>query len=237
MTEKLSSERIDELKSALKIPSPRYPYFNKLIVDGIDVHECKTMESITGEEFRQIKGLIGEYFISNYGRVKSNEKILDIYYEGKYLDISMVYIPQNSSYSIHRLIMETFLPFEGMDKFHVHHINNNALDTTINNLMWVSPEDHSQIHAEYNVIIAEISHAIYQNNVIDLIFYFNNCEKEVIGDEILKAFPNTYRDIIIENVYKLIRLNVIYELGDEKGTRFSSRKFMNSRKWLTIAST
>lgn len=237
MIEKLSSDRINELKGKLLIPAPEYPHFGKLIIDGIDVHEYKYLKNIPGEEFRRINGLYGDYYVSNFGRVKSSDKILDIYYEGNYLDVAMVYIPKNDEYTIHRLIMESFLPFEGMEKYHVHHINNNALDTNINNLMWVGAEDHALIHKEYNIIIGEISHSIYQNNMVKLIFYFNNSDNDVNGSELYKIFPNTYKNIIQDNIDKLIQLNVIKEKEVEKGKCFKKRQFEKNRKWLTIAST
>lgn len=237
MVENLNSNRINELKNKLILPNLDYPYFSKLLINNIDVHECINTEEFPGEEFKSIKGLKGNYAISNYGRVRSSEGFLKIFYEGVYRDISMVYIPQNKTYCIHRLIMETFLPFSEMSKYHVHHIDNNALNTNIENLMWINPTDHALIHKEYNILIGKITQSIYRRNLVELLFFFNNNNELIKGSQIYEHFPNVYYKILQDNVGELLELSIISEINKDPNKKFKNKLFRNKRRWLTFTST
>ena len=50
---------------------------------------------------------------------------------------------------VHRLVAMAFCINDDPDtKTEVHHINGNSLDNRACNLMWVSPQEHKQIHSK-----------------------------------------------------------------------------------------
>lgn len=45
-------------------------------------------------------------------------------------------------YSVHRLIMENFYPFEGMENFQVNHIDGDKSNNKLENLEWVTCKEN-----------------------------------------------------------------------------------------------
>lgn len=102
------------------------------------------------EEWKQIEGF-ERYYISNLGNIKSTigkEKILN-----KYISTTGYYIVKlrkdNKSYNrfIHRLVAIAFIETDNKHK-DVHHKNSNRLDNNVNNLQWVTREEHRKLHSQ-----------------------------------------------------------------------------------------
>ena len=112
---------------------------------------------LEGEEFKIIP-FNTHYKISNYGRVISlkggNEKLIKTHLNKKgrknkvdevvYLSID----GEEKRYSIHRLIMLVFNPIENSELYDVHHINCNHLDNRLENLQWLTKEEHKKLHSK-----------------------------------------------------------------------------------------
>ena len=114
------------------------------------------IELLEGEEFKTIP-FNSNYKISNYGRVISliggNEKLIktQLHHKGRGRNDrdEVVNLSMNGTkkrYSLHRLIMLVFNPIENSELYDVHHINFNHLDNRLDNLQWVSKEEHIRIH-------------------------------------------------------------------------------------------
>lgn len=109
------------------------------------------------EIWRDIKGYEGLYQVSNYGRVKS------LNYKRTNKEKNMVLTKLNSGhlevrfckegivrhFFIHRLVAEAFIPNPNNYGV-VHHIDHNPQNNVVENLEWMSEEEHKKIHHSSN---------------------------------------------------------------------------------------
>lgn len=106
------------------------------------------MDSI--EEWKEIEGF-ERYYISNKGNIKSTigkEKILHQYIlPNGYVSVKLR--RDNKSYNrfIHRLVAIAFIDTDDKSK-EVHHKNKNRSDNNVDNLQWVSTEEHRKLHSK-----------------------------------------------------------------------------------------
>lgn len=104
-----------------------------------------------------VVGYEGLYEVSNWGRVKSlnyknthREKILKGFLNKKkgYLQVLLYKDDTPKWYKIHQLVAEAFLPNPNGYTV-VHHIDKeNHQDNRVENLEWISKEEHDRLHAE-----------------------------------------------------------------------------------------
>lgn len=108
------------------------------------------------EIFKPIKGYEGFYEISNYGNVKS---LLNRYTKTKQVFIMQqdenpkgykrveLSKPTKGKKLVHRLVAETFIPNNSVDKNVVNHKDNNPRNNYVENLEWVTQSENLQ-HAQ-----------------------------------------------------------------------------------------
>jgi hypothetical protein len=111
----------------------------------------------TEEHWKDISELNGYYQVSNFGRVKSikrivnigkhkriiNEKIINpIKTKVGYSVINITY-PSRKQFLIHRLVAKVFIP-NPENKQQVNHIDGNKANACVSNLEWVSCKENSQ---------------------------------------------------------------------------------------------
>ena len=117
------------------------------------------IDSYFGEIWRDIKGYEGLYQVSNYGRVKSleridslgrlvKEKILKAVKHNKgHLYVHLSKNGVKKRYSVHRLVAIHFIPNPEC-KTDVHHKDHNPANNNVDNLVWLTHEEHKAEHPE-----------------------------------------------------------------------------------------
>lgn len=104
------------------------------------------------EEWRDIRGYEGIYQVSNLGRVKSlkfgKERILSL---GKttsgHMQATLLKNGVAKHIGIHQLVAEAFIPNpNGCDI--VHHIDHDTSNNIVENLVWMTKEEHDAMHVD-----------------------------------------------------------------------------------------
>ena len=105
-------------------------------------------EDLQGETWHKIPKH-SKYYISNYGRIKSYKRnIVRILKPRKFNGYLRVSI-DGEDYLLHRIIAETFIPTDNADTKVIHHKDFNKQNNNINNLQWLTSEQHNKLHNEY----------------------------------------------------------------------------------------
>lgn len=134
----------------LKTASIKYLY--KLVYNKVFCIDNIT--NLEGEEWREIKGTNGNYFVSNKGRIKSccnyNAIIVKPSTNQKGYEKVQIFYSNNEKHNkyIHTLVAEEFEECgkKENDTFQVHHKDNNTYNNNASNLIWLSIEEHNKIH-------------------------------------------------------------------------------------------
>ena len=124
------------------------------------------MRTHTLEVWRVIVGYEGWYEVSNLARVRSVERDVISTRNGKqyvkhlkekilraapdsdgYLQVGLYKDGVKEEKKVHQLVAEAFI--ENLNNYtHVHHINHINTDNRIENLEWISKEEHDRLHAD-----------------------------------------------------------------------------------------
>lgn len=112
------------------------------------------VKTFIGEEWREIKiekgALQKRYAISNFGRVASffdkleDGMVLKNRQHGGYLSISVAPFGRKTSWLVHRLVAEYFLPIPDKDQVFVLHLDFNKKNNKVDNLKWATQEESTK---------------------------------------------------------------------------------------------
>lgn len=113
------------------------------------------ISSLQNEVWKPIKGT-EEYFISNYSRIisyKGYEAILLKPWlnkqENGYLVVKITINNVLKNYTLHRLVAEAFLQNpENIQKYQIHHKDGNRYNNNVQNLQWLTKEQHRKKHEQ-----------------------------------------------------------------------------------------
>ena len=105
--------------------------------------------TITNEIWKDIKGYEGLYQVSNLGKVKrlvgkgcKKERIIKPNLVRGYCQVRLSKDGIVKPLYLHRIILETFNPVEGMDKLDCNHRDENKENNCLNNLEWLSHKEN-----------------------------------------------------------------------------------------------
>ena len=118
----------------------------------MEIYKNLLLEDLNGEIWKEIDGYDGDYFVSNFGRVKS----FKIYKEGEILKIRKyenghlyIVLSKNKKHkhkSVHRLVYETFNNYKLKNNECVHHIDENKENNYYGNLKKMTKYEHNSFH-------------------------------------------------------------------------------------------
>src|SRR5574344_333355 len=92
------------------------------------------------EEIWKKLDINNNYYISNYGKLKRNEKIIKGWVQNTgYRTVNI----NNKKYSLHRLIAINFIENKNNKPF-INHIDGNKLNNRIDNLEWCTQKENNQ---------------------------------------------------------------------------------------------
>jgi len=137
----LTDLTVDELKVKI-IQKP----YKSLEIDGIPIFTNMDKNLLSGEIFKMHPQLPIE--VSNLGRIKLNGNILLQEPDDTrsspygYLKVKI----DNEPKLVYRLVAETWIERPDLKYNTVHHISNIGIDNRVSNLLWVTEEQHKQIH-------------------------------------------------------------------------------------------
>ena len=112
--------------------------------------KIKTLDDLEGEEWRNVRNH-KHYFVSNYGRVKSDNKHPMKILEQKkneygYWRVCLsLELGDPRYYLTSRLVAEAFKPEEAGEEKQVHHLQGKD-NNTAESLVWLTKEKHDEEH-------------------------------------------------------------------------------------------
>jgi hypothetical protein len=145
MNEKwLTQLSVEELRQkAVEFKKPYEPF----AVNGKIVYQNRDEDFVYDEVFKHHP--IIDVEASNYGRIRHNGVVLEQHPDTTKPEPTgylWVEIPGVSKYLVYRLVAETWCEHPLPVYTTVHHISNNGTDNRPDNLLWVTAEQHAEIH-------------------------------------------------------------------------------------------
>lgn len=131
----------------------------RLYLETFDKVLCEDdIQSLEGEQWKYIYNS-KEYLISTKGRVKSYKDykaiILKPYTNRDskgYLRVKLSIDGKEKNYFIHKLVMDHFCQdiLKDNETYEIHHINTLTTDNRLNNLTYMTKNNHKELHKELN---------------------------------------------------------------------------------------
>lgn len=120
------------------------------------------LENLPNEIWVPVYGYEDLYLVSNYGRIKSKKRnIIRKVGESKgYYNIVLCKNGKTRTKMVQRVVLESFMPCDNMDKLQVNHKDENKHNNCLDNLEWLTPKEN----VNYGTGIAKRAHTQQLNN-------------------------------------------------------------------------
>lgn len=154
--------------------------------------------------------LLYEYYVTDDGRVWSEQsrKFMRQYLDKNgycKVELRSADLPPKKChrYSVHRLIMENFFPFDGMENFQVNHIDGDKTNNHLENLEWVSCQENIH-HAIISGLRAKKNGAakLSSQQVIEIYQRANKGERNIDLGKEYGVHPDTIGKIRRKKIWK-----------------------------------
>ncbi len=209
----------------------------KLTIEAEDL-----VESLNGEYWKQ-HPTIGNVFCSNLGRVKfldvdckirlrkqtkGSDRRMNVKFKNS--------IRKNKSYSVHRLIAETFIP-NPLAKQQVNHIDGNPSNNCVLNLEWATQQENWEHAIRNNLLRVGVRNSSGKLNEVWVCQILALCRKTTLKNSAIGAMYGITSESTIQDIYRArnwkqinIKDYVKYRLGQ---TSNPSDMIDNPRKGFT----
>lgn len=112
-----------------------------------------SIESLSGEIWREIPDTQKKYYCSNKGRIKSlvgYDAIIMNPYKTKdgYLRVSLYCENGRRDLLLHRIVAMCFLSAPPRLDYQLHHLDFDRSNCQLSNLVWLDPKEHRNLHLE-----------------------------------------------------------------------------------------
>ena len=115
---------------------------------------------------KDIKGYEGLYAVTSCGKVWSYKNKIFLK-PGKdksgYLLVTLSKNGDKETKKIHRLVMETYCPIEGMENLECDHIDFDRQNNCLKNLQWLAPEQNNKKHKTCKKVLCVETGIIYKS--------------------------------------------------------------------------
>lgn len=111
------------------------------------------IDNLENEQWKEVIGTKGKYFVSNQGRIKSYQRykaaILKPYTnQGGYLRVDIDIEGSRRSVLVHRLVAAAFLSLPERIDLQLHHKDFDKKNNAADNLEWLTATEHGKKHSE-----------------------------------------------------------------------------------------
>lgn len=166
------------------------------------------------EKFIKIPEFEG-YEISNFGYVisykgKEPKKLTISSYSNGYKFVSLSKNGKVKGYLLHRLVLSSFCPVEGMEKLQVNHLDCDKSNNRLDNLEWATPKEnreyrdkkkHTPKAETIQVIFLEDGHEMFFDSMTSCAEYFGISRKAI--NHYLEA-DSVRKDRKVQAIFKKI---------------------------------
>lgn len=151
-----------------------------------------------------------DYYVTDTGHIwseQSHKMMAESLDKDGYVKVSLrsedLPLKRCHRYSVHRLIMENFYPFEGMENYQVNHIDGNKQNNALDNLEWVTCEENIH-HAINHGLRAEINGAakLTSAQVIEIYKRSHEGERNIDLGQEFGVHPDTIGKIRNKKIWK-----------------------------------
>lgn len=151
----------------------------------LPMRDVKENYSNLSEEWRDIKGFEGRYFVSNLGRIKTKRGIRKFITTHDGYDRVVLYTksPNKITINVHKVVAQSFIP-NPHNKPQINHLNGNKKDNRACNLEWCTAKENIDHAIKIGLIDTSDKTNFIRNSILSIdmvlkIYNDNSMQKDI----------------------------------------------------------